>query len=377
MFNVAVIDGKKIIKFIIAVVCISVIALLLRQSKKTKFDIGKTIETNVYSHSFVSSMGNTISSIKYVNTNGYTNEVRNNISLADFILSKELAFSNMIVAKNVVDENEIVDTSEENKATELPKDVPTEVTTEIIEEKNLKGTYTNTYNSVAIKNKSGLELTEDMLNPDIQVDGKNGIVIYHTHTCESYTPSDNYNYTMTGTYRTTDLNYNVSRVGDELASCLEYRGYSVIHDKTLHDYPSYSGSYDRSYNTVSNILKSSNAQILLDLHRDAVGNGSDYGPTVKINDEVVAQLMIVLGTNANGLYHPNWTDNLKFAIKLQSKANEMYPGLFRPINICTSRYNQHLGKGAMIIEVGATGNTLDQTLASMKYLASVMDEVLK
>jgi len=66
-----------------------------------------------------------------------------------------------------------------------------------------------------------------------------------------------------------------------------------------------------------------------------------------------------------GLTHDNWQSNLKYAIKIQEKANEMYPGLFRPIIVRNSRYNQNLAKSACIIEVGATGNTLEQ--ATRKY----------
>ena len=94
-----------------------------------------------------------------------------------------------------------------------------------------------------------------------------------------------------------------------------------------------------------------------------------------IGEEQVAQLMFVIGTNGGGLYHPNWQSNLKFAIQLQQKANEMYPGLFRPIILRNSRYNQHLAKAACIIEVGATGNTLEECLNSMKYLSCVLNEL--
>ena len=75
--------------------------------------------------------------------------------------------------------------------------------------------------------------------------------------------------------------------------------------------------------------------------------------------------------------HKDWQENLKFAIKIQEKANELYPGLFKPIILRNSGYNQELAKGASIIEVGATGNTLDQSLVSMKYLAKVLSEIMK
>ncbi len=81
------------------------------------------------------------------------------------------------------------------------------------------------------------------------------------------------------------------------------------------------------------------------------GSKSDYAPRVKIGDETVAQLMIVVGTNGGGLSHKNWQTNLKFAVKIVEKANEMYPGLFRPIILRNSRYNQNLALAALIIEV--------------------------
>ncbi len=102
---------------------------------------------------------------------------------------------------------------------------------------------------------------------------------------------------------------------------------------------------------------------------------SSYAPTVKIGEEYAAQLMFVIGGNGSSK-HEHWDQNLKFAVKVQEKANELYPGLFKPIILRSSTYNQYVSKAAVIIEVGATGNTLDQTLISMKYLAKVMDEIL-
>ena len=71
----------------------------------------------------------------------------------------------------------------------------------------------------------------------------------------------------------------------------------------------------------------------------------------------------------------NWQENLKFAVKVQEKANELYPGLFKPIILRNSDYNQFVSKAASIIEVGATGNTLEQCLVSMKYLSKVIREL--
>ena len=184
------------------------------------------------------------------------------------------------------------------------------------------------------------------------------------------------NIPLLGNYRTTDLNYSVCRVGDELTNYLTNYKFNVNHSKNYHDYPAYTGSYTRSLATAEAILKDFSSDILIDLHRDARGSNSSYAPTVKIGDDYVAQLMFVIGTDGGGLSHPNWNSNLKFAMKIQETANRLYPGLFKPLVLRNSRYNQHLGKAACIIEVGATGNTLDQAMTSMKYLANVMNEAL-
>ena len=247
--------------------------------------------------------------------------------------------------------------------------------TEVIEENNKPDSYTDSYGSVLIKNGTEIELTDDMLVPDVSFDNKNDIIIFHTHTCESYTPSEKYNYEQTGNFRTTDLDYSVARVGEELTGLLRDKGFNVVHDITYHDYPEYIGSYSRSLETVQNIENDTPAELVIDLHRDALGDSS-YGPKVRIGNEYAAQLMFVMGSNEGGLYHPNWNDNLKFAIKIQEKANEKYPGLFKPIMLTKYRYNQSVAKGACIIEVGATGNTLDECLNSMKYLAEVIGEVM-
>lgn len=304
------------------------------------------------------------------------------ISLSKRILDSQLPIKNSFVENDNMENTQTTEQQvavvENSNNEEVIEQAQENVETHVVEENNIKATYTDTYTNVEIKNSSKYELTEEILNPDIVLDNKKDIIILHTHTCESYTPTDKFNYTMTGNYRTTDLNYSVSRVGDELAKYLGEYGYNVNHDKSVNDYPAYTGSYNRSLEAVKRDLKeNSSTQIIFDLHRDAVGSSNEYAPTVKIGDEYVAQIMFVIGTDGGGLSHPDWQQNLKFAIKVQQKANELYPGLFRPIIVRDSRYNQHVSKAATIIEVGATGNTLEQCLGSMKYFSKVLDEVLK
>ncbi len=288
-----------------------------------------------------------------------------------FLLNSELPIMTAMVPKSEQDEILIVENNN------VPLDhADTNVTTQVIEN-NVPNKYTDNYNGVEIKNGTNYSLTDDILNCDNLDINKNDVIIFHTHTCESYTPTENYPYEESGTFRTIDLDFSVSRVGDSLSDQLLSYGFNVIHDKTYHDYPAYSGSYGRSMATVENLLISHpSTDIIIDLHRDAIAD-TTYAPSVKIGDEIVSQLMFVIGTDGGGLEHPTWQQNLKFAIAVQQKANELYPGLFRPILLRNSRYNQQLGKAACIIEVGATGNTLEQSMASMKYLALILNELLK
>lgn len=292
--------------------------------------------------------------------------------------SKKIIESEIIAQKGIKKEDSEVVKEDNQESKEEVKQAETNLQTEIIDESTINTKYTNTYKSVQIKNETDIELTEEMLTPNIELIDKKDILIFHTHTCESYTPTEQNNYESTGNFRTTDLNYSVSRVGDELETYLKTYSFNVFHDKTFHDYPAYTGSYNRSLKTVQAYLNNnSDTQIVIDLHRDAVGANSTYKPLVKIGEDYCSQLMFVIGTNGGGLTHPDWVQNLKFAIKIQEKANELYPGLFKPIILRNSRYNQHLAKAACIIEVGATGNTLEESITSMKYLSNIINEALK
>ena len=257
------------------------------------------------------------------------------------------------------------------------KNISKKCETRVLEEKNKVDKYNVVVGNVKIRNESKYTIDENVLGFDLKFNNKKDIVIYHTHTCESYTASNKYNYVQTGNYRSTDLSYSVARVGDVLEVYLNRLGYNITHDKTYHDYPAYNGSYNRALKTIERVLNGKSSEIIIDLHRDAIGNNSDYGPTIEIGGEKVAQIMFVLGTDGGGLTHNNWKENLKFAIELQAKAEEMYPGFIKPIIVRNARYNQHVTKGAIIVEVGATGNTLEEAEGAMKYFSIVLDEYLK
>lgn len=379
MFNVTILKIKDIKKYLLVMIFI-ILATVLVSKYLPKTKEHKNIISNILPNSSMVKCLNktmpTISSVEDAEQKNSNKVEEDNIWHG--ILKTQISSINNIQTVEEEKKGEKIEKVEENNnQTENIEIAQTGVATEVITNNPIKENYNTEYGKVKIKNETEYQLTNEMLTPDITVENKN-IVLFHTHSCESYTSSEAYPYTPTGTFRTTDLNYTVTRVGTELENQLKQYNYNVVHNTSYHDYPAYNGSYTRSLATVENILKTTPSDIVIDVHRDAIGSRSDYAPTVKIGEkDVAAQIMFVIGTNNGGLWHPNWNQNLKFAIKIQEKAEEMYPGLFKPIMLTKSRYNQHTAKYASIIEVGATGNTLEQCLTSMKYLAKVMDEVMR
>lgn len=200
------------------------------------------------------------------------------------------------------------------------------------------------------------------------------ILIVHTHTTESYTDSGKTKYTASDGDRSTDETKNMTAVGKALADALTERGISVIHDTTVHDYPAYNGSYNRSKATVlANLNKYPSIKIVLDVHRDGIirADGTKVKVACDIDGAKASQCMFVVGTNAL-LEHNGWQENMKLACKLQNKANELYPGFMRPINLREQRFNQQLSPGALIIEVGSNGNTLNESIYAAKLMGNVI-----
>lgn len=198
------------------------------------------------------------------------------------------------------------------------------------------------------------------------------VLIVHTHSTESYTPTPQEAYAQTSPYRTLEEAYNMLSIGDHVAAVLESAGIGVVHARDLHDYPSYSGSYVNSRKTVQAYLKQYPSILLvLDLHRDAIedSKGNQLGTTVTVNGRKAAQLMMVVGTDAGDRNHPNWQENLALALKLHVTLEKQTPGLCRKISFRTQRFNQDLSPGAMLIEVGAAGNTRQEALAAAQLLA--------
>lgn len=210
--------------------------------------------------------------------------------------------------------------------------------------------------------------------------GEPFVLIVHTHTTESYTPSGQSFYSPEDSTRTQDPAYNVVRVGEELAAQLQAAGIQVIHDKSINDYPSYNGSYKKTLGVIDSYLeKYPSIQIVIDVHRDGMTkqDGTKLKLHADINGESSAQVMLVMGTDEGGLDHPDWRENLKLGLRIQDAMTADYPGLARPLGLQKERYNQHATRGSMILEVGTDGNTLEEAITAAKYTGMAMARVIK
>lgn len=206
------------------------------------------------------------------------------------------------------------------------------------------------------------------------------VLILHTHGTESYTMPQGFAYNEDGATRTTDTDFNVVRVGDEIADVFEEAGISVLHDRTLYDAAGYKDAYQRAEPAILAYLqKYPTIHFVLDIHRDAIEDkeGNAYKVISNIDGKNAAQLTFVIGTDGSGLTHDKWKENLKLAVLLQKNINNRYPTLMRPIYLRNSRYNEHATTGSLLLEVGAAGNSLDEALYAARLFANAAVETFE
>lgn len=225
-------------------------------------------------------------------------------------------------------------------------------------------------------------LEESRLAPDFSIE-KNGepqVLIMHTHATESYEPYERDFYDASFNSRTTDRSMNMVAVGDKIAEQLEAAGIGVIHDGTLHDYPSYNGSYDLSRETVRKYLEEyPSIKIVLDIHRDAIEreSGERIAPVAEINGKNAAQVMIICGCDDGTMNMPNCMKNLRFACLLQRQMESDCPGLTRPVLFDYRKYNQDLTTGSILIEMGGHANSIDQAEYSGELVGKSLAKCLE
>ena len=245
------------------------------------------------------------------------------------------------------------------------------------------------YKNFYIKNKTGEKINFDKylnINKKFKIFVKNKknplVLIYHTHTSESYLEK-NYEIIPKDFYaRTQDNNKNIVAVGQKLAETLKKNGISVIHDTTLHDFPNYNGAYARSAATVKKYInKYSQIPIIIDLHRDSMGENKTgrIKPVFRAkNNKKAAQIMLVCGCGINKLLKfPNWEKNLNLALNLQDICEEKFPGFTRELLIKNAVYNQNLTSNSILIEIGSDMNTLEEASFSAQMLGESLCDFLK
>lgn len=238
-------------------------------------------------------------------------------------------------------------------------------------------------NCTELSNKKILKQSEK--TPDFNIElnsNKPQVLIYHTHTTESFEPYSRNYYDKSFTCKTTDAEKNMISVGNAICKQLEKNGIKTVHSTTIHDYPDYNAAYDLSYNTVSKILKKyPSIKVVLDIHRDAIEkeNGLRLSPITEVDGKRAAQLMIISCADYEdgSMGMPNYMDNLTFACSLQSQIETDYPGLERPVLFDYRNYNQSLSTGALLVEVGSHGNSIDEAIYTGKLLGKSLSRTLK
>lgn len=233
--------------------------------------------------------------------------------------------------------------------------------------------------AVPVDNRAGVEFDAQALLSQplpLAVTDEPLILIVHTHATESYTGD----YDGAEDYHTADTDYNVVRVGQAIADRLNAAGIVTLHDKTLNDLPGYDSAYERTAQVISRYLEEyPSIRMVIDVHRDAVTatDGTELAMTAELEGAPAAKLLFVMGTDAGGLEHPNWRDNLAFALQMQALCTARAPGLFRELSLRAARYNEHLTPCSVLLEVGSAGNTLDEALRSADFFARQLTELIE
>ncbi len=217
--------------------------------------------------------------------------------------------------------------------------------------------------------------TDGLSDPDQPL-----VLILHTHGTEAYRPEAGLWYTQEqASFRSNDPENNVVAVGEVMQKVFGENGISSIHCTVMHDAESYNDSYRLAAQTIQKYIREyPSIRYVFDVHRDAI-TGDDNSVIRCVTDadgKPVAQVMLVAGTNEKGADHPNWEQNLALAVRLQTVLNRRYADLARPISLRGASYNQNYTNGSLLIEIGSTGNTLEEAKASAALTAQALSDII-
>lgn len=245
---------------------------------------------------------------------------------------------------------------------------------------------TDKFGVVKVKNVNKTQINiEKLLSQKADLSVKKNepaVLIFHTHTTETYQLVDRDYYPTDNVTRSEDSARNMVRIGDAICEQLEKAGIGYIHDTKIHD-KRYTGAYDNSRETAVEYLKKNpSIQVVLDVHRDAVErtDGTKIRPVATVNGKKAAQIMIISGCQeeGNGLTEfPDWKENLVFALQLQKTAEENFEGLMRPIYFCPRMYNMNLTHCSLLLEIGSDSNTLEEAEYSGQCIGNALSKLLK
>lgn len=246
---------------------------------------------------------------------------------------------------------------------------------------------TDKYGLVRVKNvnsktdiniKKLLEARSDLtVNKD-----EPAVLIFHTHTTETYEILDRDFYAVGHKTRSNDSRINMVRVGEEIVKEIEAAGFKAIHDTEIHD-SSYNGAYAHSRKAVEAYLKKyPSIKIVLDIHRDAIqrSDGTKIKPTATVQGKKAAQIMIISGCQEEGgpiEGFPDWKQNLVFAVELQNTLEELFEGITRPLYFSPRKYNMDLTTCSLLVEVGSDASTLDEAVYTGRCLGKAVSKILE
>lgn len=302
-------------------------------------------------------------------------------------------------SEDVMHRVEKEDGSNNTDLTQTPKDISKlmaeaekTIKSEKIKGKTSEESYTGggtivSFKNVEIQNKIPTSfynldienLLKEKAKLEIKDISKPSILIYHSHTTESFSILDVGYYTKSADLRSDDVERNMVRVGDEICKILENKGFNVVHDRNIYD-KDYNAAYDLSRKAVQDWLeKEPSIEITIDVHRDSITykNGTKVKPTAKINGKKAARMMIISGCEYGKVKNfPDWESNLHFSSAVTSRTNEMYPGLMRPILFSERKYNMDLTKNSFLLEVGSDANTIDEACYSGRLFGNALGDLL-
>lgn len=260
------------------------------------------------------------------------------------------------VAPDVGDNRQISQTEEVEKSEMTAQ----EENVEKPEEENIE-------ESAEEASKEEAESGDDSTEEQKQISSDPLVIIYHTHSSESYMPYKESN------YHREEEEGTVRDVGNVLEKELEKQGINVIHDKTVHDRPSYNDSYTRSLETIQSLVKKyPTAVYIIDLHRDAAAASATKGKYIEVDGKKTATFSLVVG-RAND----NYPELYSFADTVSKKAGSMYEGFGGYIIEKDYNYNEFVSNKALLLEVGNNKNTIEEARRCGEYFAQVLAEVIK